>query len=62
MVTFDMTNVWQRSHKIALSLSATFLGHSLQGNIGSSCLLMLLLLFLEFILISLKWKKSRKKY
>ena len=38
------------SHKIALSLSVTFLGHSLQGNIGSPCLLMLQLQFLEFIL------------
>ena len=35
----------------------THLVHSLQGNIGSFCLLMLLL-FLEFILVSLKLKKK----
>ena len=52
--------VCQRSHEIALSLLVTFLGHSLQENIGSPCLLMLLL-FLEFILISLKLKKKQKK-
>ena len=54
------THIWQKSHKITLSLSVTFLGHSLLGNIGFP--LLILLLFLEFILVSLKLKqKTRKK-
>ena len=59
MVTFDMDPCLTEVAKIALSLSATFLRHSLQGNVGPPCLLMLLL-FLEFILISLKLTKKTK--
>ena len=60
MVTFDMDPCLTEVAKIALSLSVTFLRHSLQGNVGPPCLLMLLL-FLEFILISLKFKKNKKQ-
>ena len=52
MFTFD---VGPCLTEVTLSLSVTFLGHSLQGNIGSP--LLMLLLFLEFILVSLKLKK-----
>ena len=57
MVTFDMDPCLTDSHKIALSVSVTFLEHSLQGNISSP--LLMLLLFLEFILISLKGKQKK---
>ena len=60
MVTFDKDPCLTEVTKVtALSLSVTFLGHSLQGNIGSP--LLMLLMLLEFILVSLKLKKNNKK-
>ena len=60
MVTFDKDPCLTEVTKVtALSLSVTFLGHSLQGNIGSP--LLMLLMLLEFILVSLKLKKNKKK-